>query len=126
MSNETIKPGYITYCDDDGKLKKTTKCLQKYEGIVSDIFDFAIGETDNYKTPLAVSGRALVYCDPNDDFYSGDCVRAGPDDLAYRMTREEIVQFPDRIVGVGNEIPTYECWGTGNVEVDGRIWIKVK
>lgn len=63
---------------------------------------------------------------PDDDFHSGDGVCAGPNGLAYRMTREEIVQFPDRIVGVISEIPTYERWGTGNVEIDGHIWIKVK
>lgn len=125
--NETIEPGYITYCDDDGKLKKTVKRLQKYEGVVSDTFGFAIGETDDCKTPLAVSGRALVYCDPEEEhFHSGDCVCAGPDGLAYRMTREEIIEFPDRVVGVVSEIPTYKTWGTGNVEVNGRIWIKVK
>ena len=125
--NETIEPGYITYCDDDGKLKKTVERLQKYEGVVSDTFGFAIGETDDCKTPLAVSGRALVYCDPEEEhFHSGDCVCAGPNGLAYRMTREEIIEFPDRIVGVVSEIPTYETWGTGNVEVNGRIWIRIK
>lgn len=125
--NETIEPGYITYCDDDGKLKKTTERLQKFEGVVSDTFGFSIGETDDCKTPLAVSGRALVYCDPEEEhFHSGDCVCAGPDGLAYRMTREEVIEFPDRIVGVVSEIPTYETWGTGNVEVNGRIWVKVK
>ena len=126
FQNEELKPGYITYCDDDGKLKYTTERLQKFEGVVSDTFGFAIGETDDCKTPLAVSGRALVYCNPEDDFHSGDCVCAGPDGLAYRMTREEIIQFPDRIVGIVSEIPTYETWGTGNVEVNGRIWIKVR
>lgn len=125
--NENIEPGYIAYCDDDGKLKKTVKRLQKYEGVVSDTFGFAIGETDDCKTPLAVSGRALVYCDPEEEhFHSGDCVCAGPNGLAYRMTREEIIEFPDRIVGIVSEIPTYKTWGTGNVEVNGRIWIKVK
>ena len=124
--NEAIEPGYITYCDDDGKLKLTTERLQKFEGVVSDTFGFAIGETDDCKTPLAVSGRALIYCDPEDDFHSGDCVCAGPNGLAYRMTREEIIQFPDRIVGIVSEIPTYETWGTGNVEVNGRIWVKVR
>lgn len=124
--NETIEPGYITYCDDDGKLKKTTERLQKYEGVVSDTFGFAIGETDDCKTPIAVSGRALVYCNPEETFHAGDCVCAGPDGLACYMTREEIIEFPDRIVGVVSEIPTYETWGTGNVAVNGRIWIKVK
>ena len=124
--NETIEPGYITYCDDDGKLKKTTERLQKYEGVVSDTFGFAIGETDDCKTPIAVSGRALVYCNTEETFHAGDCVCAGPDGLACYMTREEIIEFPDRIVGVVSEIPTYETWGSGNVAVNGRIWIKVK
>lgn len=121
-----LQPGYITYCDDDGKLKYTTERLQHFEGVVSDTFGFAIGETDNCKTPLAVSGRVLVYCDPEERFHAGDCVCAGPNGIAYRMTREEIIEFPDRIVGTVSEIPTYETWGSGNVAVDGRIWIKVR
>lgn len=123
---EEVKPGYIVYSEDDGKLRVTIERLQKFEGVVSDTFGFAIGKTDECKTPLAVSGRVLVYTDPEDKFHSGDCVCAGPDGLAYRMTREEIIEFPDRIVGVVSEIPTYETWGTGNVGVNGRIWIKVR
>ena len=42
------------------------------------------------------------------------------------MTREEVCKYPDRIVGTVSEIPEYETWGTGNVKVDGRIWIKVR
>ena len=125
--NESIEPGYVVYCDDDGKVKKTTKKLQKFEGVVSDTYGFSIGETDTCKTPLAVSGRVLVYADPEEEhFHSGDAVCAGPDGLIYRMTREEIMEFPDRIVGIVSEIPTYEIWGTNNVPVNGRIWIKVR
>ena len=42
------------------------------------------------------------------------------------MTREEIKEYPDRIIGIVSEIPDYETWGSGNVPVNGRIWIKVK
>jgi len=42
------------------------------------------------------------------------------------MTREEIQMYPDAIVGIVSEIPEYEEWGTGNVKVNGRIWIKVR
>ena len=123
---EEVKPGYIVYSEDDGKLRITKKRLQKFEGVVSDTFGFSIGETDDCKTPLAVSGRVLVYTNPEDEFHSGDCVCAGPNGLACRMTREEIINYPDRIVGIVSEIPTYEVWGTGNVKVNGRIWIKVR
>ena len=123
---EEVKPGCIVYSEDDGKLRITKKRLQKFEGVVSDTFGFSIGETEDSKTPLAVSGRVLVYTNPEDEFHSGDCVCAGPNGLACRMTREEIINYPDRIVGIVSEIPTYEVWGTGNVKVNGRIWIKVR
>lgn len=124
--NEKIEAGYIVYCDDDGKLKLTTERLQKFEGVVSDTFGFAIGETEECQTPIAVSGRVLVYCNPEEHFHSGDCVCAGPDGLAYYMTREEIMEYPDRIVGIVSEIPTYETWGSNNIKVNNRIWIRVR
>lgn len=124
--NEEIQPGYITYCDDDGKLKLTTERLQKFEGVVSDTFGFSIGKNNDNRTPIAVSGRVLVYCNQEQKFHSGDAVCAGPDGLAYYMTREEIQQFPDRIVGIVSEIPEYEYWGSNNIKVNNRIWIRVK
>ena len=124
---EELKPGQVAYCGNDGKLRRTTKRLQKFEGVVSDTFGFAIGETDNCKTPLAVSGRVLVYTyEDRSTFNSGDCVCAAPNGRVSKMTREEIAYYPDRIVGVVSEIPDYEVWGTGNVNVNNRIWIKVK
>ena len=106
---------------------KTTKKLQHCEGVVSDTFGFAIGETEQCKTPLAVSGRVLAY--PYEDrnkYHTGDVVAAGPEGKVIKMSRRQIKNYPDRIVGVVSEIPDYETWGTGNVNVDGRIWIKVK
>ena len=124
---ENIPAGRVTYCKNDGKLRITTERLQKFEGVVSDTFGFSIGETDNAKTPLAVSGRVLVYTyEPRDVFNSGDCVCAAPNGTVSKMSREEIVAYPDRIVGIVSEIPEYETWGTGEVPVNGRIWIKVK
>ena len=124
---EELKPGHVAYCDNDGKLKQTTSRLQKFEGVVSDTFGFAIGETEQAKTPLAVSGRALVYTyEDRNTFNSGDCVCAGPNGRVCKMTREEIAYYPDRIVGIVSEIPEYDTWGTGNVDVDGRIWIKIR
>jgi hypothetical protein len=44
------------------------------------------------------------------------------------MTREEIKEWPDRIVGIVSEIPDYEEWGPENnkIKVGNRIWIKIK
>ena len=85
-----------------------------------------VGETEKAKTPIAVSGRVLAY--PYEDriiFKPGDAVCSGPNGTVSIMTREEIKEWPDRIVGYVSEIPYYESWGTGNVKVNGRIWIKI-
>ena len=124
---EYIEPGYCVASADNGKVYKTTEKLQPCDGIVSDTAGFYIGQTDECKTPLAVAGRVLAYYEGNRcDYHSGDTVCAGINGLICKMTREEIKEYPDRIVGIVSEIPNYETWGSGNVPVNGRIWIKVK
>lgn len=124
---ETVKPGYCVASADNGEVYKTTEKFQACDGIVSDTFGFAIGETDECKTPLAVAGRVLAYCEGDRyNYHSGDTVCAGPGGKVCKMTREEIREWPDRIVGIVSEIPEYETWGSGNIAVDGRIWIKIK
>ena len=123
----SIKPGYCAISQRNGKLLPTSTHLSPCDGVVSDTYGFAIGETDECKTPLAVSGRVLVYVAGDRESYEiGDCLCAGPGGLAYKMTREEVKEYPDRIIGTVSEIPEYLTWGTGEVEVNNRIWIKVK
>ena len=126
-SSAPIEPGRIICETGNGTLKLSTERLQPGANVVSDTFGFAIGETENCKTPIAVSGRALVYT--YEDRYSydaGDPVCAAPGGTVSKMSREEVMMYPDRIVGTVSEIPEYERWGTDNVEVKNRIWIKVK
>ena len=42
------------------------------------------------------------------------------------MTREEIINYPDRIIGTVSSIPNYETWGENNIKVNGRIWIRIR
>lgn len=124
---EIVEPGYCVVSNDKGQVSKTTRKYQVCDGIVSDTFGFSIGETEECKTPLAVSGRVLAYYEGSKyDYHAGDTVCAGPNGKVIKMTREEIREWPDRIVGTVSEIPEYETWGSGNVKVNGRIWIKVK
>ena len=126
-STTEIKPGKVVYCDDNGLLKTTVQRLQRFEGVVSDTFGFSIGKDDKNQTPLAVSGRVLVYTDSDkENFHNGDVVCAASNGVVSRMTREEIVKYPDRIVGIVSEIPEYEYWGSNNIKVNNRIWIRVK
>ena len=124
---EFIEPGYCVASTDNGQIYKTTEKFQACDGIVSDTFGFAIGETDKCKTPLAVAGRVLAYYEGNrEDYHSGDTVCAGPNGKICKMTREEIREWPDRIIGIVSEIPNYDTWGSNNIQVNNRIWIKVK
>jgi hypothetical protein len=124
---EIIEPGYCVASTNNGEVYKTTEKFQACDGIVSDTYGFAIGETDECKTPLAVAGRVLAHFHGNrEDYHSGDTVCAGPEGKVIKMTREEVKEYPDRIIGIVSEIPEYEIWGSGNVAVNNRIWIKIK
>lgn len=126
-TKEYIQPGYCVIETGKGDLIKSSKRLQPGANIVSDTFGFAIGETEQTKTPLAVSGRVLAYpYEDRDSYQAGDPVCSGPNGTISKMTREEVREYPDRIIGTVSEIPDYEVWGTGNVKVNNRIWIKVK
>ena len=120
-----VEPGYCVASTDDGKVYKTIERCQACDGIVSDTYGFAIGRSETYQTPLAVSGRVLAYCEGDRyDYHAGDTVCAGLEGKVCKMTREEIKEYPDRIIGIVSEIPEYEEW-TGK-KVNNRIWIKVK
>lgn len=122
-----LQPGTVVREDKNGIMKITTERLMPACEIISDTFGFAIGETDECKTPIAATGRVLAY--PYEDRYSfelGDAVCSGPNGTVSKMTREELIMYPERMIGIVSEIPEYKTWGSGNVEVDGRIWIRIR
>ena len=113
----------------DDTLRLSTERLQRGAEIVSDTFGFAIGETDTCKTPIAASGRVLAYGYENREQFKshiGYPVCSGPNGTVSIMTDEEEQLYPSRIIGYISAVPDYEIWGTGNVKVDGRIWIRIK
>lgn len=121
------QPGFVVCENGNDTLSLSTERLQPAANIVSDTFGFAIGQTEKCQTPIAVSGRVLAYPYENRDEYKpGDAVCSAPDGMISKMTREEIREYPDRILGTVSSIPDYEIWGEKNISVNGRIWIKVK
>jgi hypothetical protein len=125
--------GYVLIEDgNNDRLMKSTERLQPFAGVSSDTYGFAIGKTEKANTPIAVTGRVLVHTyEDRNEFAAGDCVCSGPDGKVSKMTREEVIQWPDRIVGTVSCVPEYEYWKDENesrapVKVDGRIWIKVR
>lgn len=124
---DCCEPGRVICENGDDTLSLAIERLQSGANVISDTFGFAIGETEKAKTPIAVSGRVLVYTfEDRNEFKPGDAVCAAPYGTVSLMTREEIMMYPERIVGTVSAVPTYETWGENNIFVNNRIWIKVK
>lgn len=129
QTKEDIKPGKVVIETGNGDLKLSDRRLQPGANIVTDTFGFAIGETKTHKTPIAVSGRVLAYpYESIDEFrkHIGGPVCSGPDGTVSIMSINEERLYPSRIIGTVSEIPDYEEWGTENIKVDGRIWIRIR
>ena len=126
---QNFKPGQVVYENGNDTLSISNKRLQRGCSIISDTFGFAIGETDEAKCPIAVSGRVLAYpYESREEFaqHIGWPVCSGPNGTVSIMTEEEEEKYPSRIIGTISAVPDYETWGTGNVSVNGRIWIKIR
>ena len=121
------EPGRCVIETGYGDLELSTKRLQLGGNIISDTFGFSIGETDKAETPIAVCGRVLAYPYENRyKFTAGAAVCSGPNGTVSLMTREEIKEWPDAIIGYVSEIPEYKEWGSDKIQVNNRIWIKIK
>lgn len=123
---EEIPFGRVVIENGDDTVSLSTGRLQPCGQIVSDTFGFILGP-EKGSLPVALCGRVLAY--PNEDrnfFDVGDAVCSGPNGTVSKMTRDEIQAWPDRILGYVSSVPKYDIWEEQNIEVDGRIWIKVK
>lgn len=122
------EPGRVICENGDDILSLATERLQPAGNVISDTFGFAIGETEQAKTPIAVSGRVLAYpYESREEFKKniGRPVCSGPNGTVSIMTDKEYRDKGYCAIGTISAVPDYETWGEGNVPVNGRIWIKV-
>lgn len=123
---EEVAPGYCVCELGNGKVKKTSRRLQKLPMIVSDTFGFSIGKINETDVPIAVCGRVLAYTDkPISKFRIGDWVCTGKNGKVSKMNFIERLLFPDRKVGIVSSFPSQETWGSGKVSTKDRIWIRI-
>ena len=125
---DTIEPGKCVIEVGDDTLITSTERLMPGANITSDTFGFSIGETEQAKTPIAVSGRVLAYpYESREEFKKniGRPVCSGPNGTVSIMTDEEYKDKGYCAIGTISAVPDYEEWGTGKVKVNGRVWIKV-
>ena len=124
-SDET-EAGRVICENGDGTMSRSYKRLQPGAMIISDTFGLAIGRNEG-NAPVAVAGRVLAYT--YEDWWTfepGEPVCAGPNGTVSKMSRREVRKYPDRIIGTVSELPTYEYWGSNHIDVNNRIWIKLK
>ena len=110
------EPGDIVCDVGGGFLQKSTEKYQACPHVVSDTYGQLIGEETDETIPIAVAGRVQVKVN-NSSIKIGDCICAGANGVGEKMTRQEITNYPDRIVGVVCEIPRDD---------DSKVWINVK
>lgn len=121
---KNVQAGRVVVENGDDTLSISTDRLQLGGNIVSDTYGMLIGKTDEAKTPIALCGRVLAY--PNEDrseYYAGAPVCTGPNGTVSIMSKDEVLHYPECIIGYVSAVPTYEEWN--RKKVDGRIWIKV-
>ena len=121
----TNEPGRVYKETNECILVKTDKRLIPGCSVCSDTYGTSIpGDEDGI--PFAVSGRVLVYPEGNrNDYTAGQAVCCGPNGTVTLMTREEIKEYPDCILGYTAGIPDEETWSHPTVELKGRIWIRL-
>lgn len=125
---DTIESGKCVIEAGNDTLITSTERMMPGANITSDTFGFAIGETEQAKTPIAVSGRVLAYpYESREEFKKniGRPVCSGPNGTVSIMTDEEYRDKGYCAIGTISAVPDYEEWGTGKVKVNGRVWIKV-
>lgn len=121
-------PGMVfTECAaENDTIQITTERLMPIPMVYSDTYGMLIGIKSETSIPVGVSGRVLVYpFEDKKEYNLGDAVCSAPNGKVSKMTREEIKEWPDRILGYVSCIPEYETWAN-RVEVKDRIWIKLK
>lgn len=122
------EPGRVICENGDDTLSLATERLQPAGNVISDTFGFVIGETEQAKTPVAVSGRVLAYpYESREEFKKniGCPVCSGPNGTVSIMTDKEYRDKGYCAIGTISAVPDYEEWGVGKVKVNGRVWIKV-
>lgn len=125
---DTIESGRCVIEAGDDTLITSIERMMPGANITSDTFGFAIGETEQAKTPIAVSGRVLAYpYESREEFKKniGRPVCSGPNGTVSIMTDEEYRDKGYCAIGTISAVPDYEEWGTGKVKVNRRVWIKV-
>ena len=129
-------PGMIFVENGEGVLVKSSERLQGCGYILADGITNIISGFEELEIgiPVAIAGRVLTYVNDKENIALGDILCAGENGYADKMSEEEIIKYPHRILGEVVEIPTYETYKVSITDTDSfkeiqirdRVWVKLK
>lgn len=112
----------------DGAKICTERCQMSVIGIASDTFGFGVGSgaNPNREVPIAVAGWVLAFVDK--EYECGTALTNNELGELTAMTREEKMEYPERIVAIYKRKEMDTLWGPPGrqIEVKNRHWVKVK
>ena len=122
-----VEPGFC-YMFDGRTYKKTEEYCQKgIIGIHSDTAGDILGKKGKHKElDIAIGGFVLAHVD--DIYESGTPLTCGPDGCLTEMKREDVREYPERLVATYWKPEQADFWGPeeGQIAVNGRDWVKIK
>lgn len=125
LEEGTIEAGRVVTESGKDSVMYTRERLEYAPSIISDTYGIVIGEDIEGMVPLAIGGKVLAYpYEDRDSYKVGDVLCSGPHGTVSRMTREEIKEYPDRILGYYIGTPKEKEFN--DVSVNGRIWVRIR
>lgn len=122
-----LEPGYA-YCFNGTDYYKSPEYLaSNFIGIHSDTAGFRMGYQENKKQLcVGVAGFILAYIDK--EYSTGTPLTVTESGYLTEMKAEDLLKYPHRMVGTFWKKETAKKWGPKDQEIDvnGRMWIKVR
>lgn len=125
---DKLEFGRCYYDTKDGAKICNQRCQMSVIGIASDTFGYGVGAgaNPNREVPVAVAGWVLAFVDQ--EYECGTPLTNDEFGNLTAMTRDEKLEYPERIVAIYKRKEMDAQWGPEGfkIEVNGRHWVKVK
>lgn len=124
FEGEKVDAGRVVCETGKDSVALSQERLQFAPAVISNTYGMVIGEQED-SVPIGVCGKVLVYPNENiEDYAVGDTFCSGPNGTASKMSRQEIINYPDRILGYFIGVPEKEIFN--GILTRNKIWIRLK
>jgi hypothetical protein len=127
LLNDELVFGKCYFDTKDGARICNERCQMSAMGIASDTFGISVGSRANpTEVPIGIAGWVLAYVDQ--EYQCGTVLTNDENGNLTEMTREEKMEYPERILAIYKRKEMDLQWGDSSrrVDVDGRHWVKIK